>query len=228
MNRSDNELSIYSISHTLVGATSTCTRNLLVKKKFVLGIVIALSILMISHNGTPTKEVKPKQEKVKKPENLDYIVLQTEKHKPREIIIKPGEAATNVTRYEALNDFSKHKYIETATKLAATKTSKWKTKGLLESPLNITTGNNINGRKSMDRRQQDCKPILCNKGICFENMLCYKLPKFLPQFKNPCFNEEVCTLACDLSLSCLFGWAAHTLHKIFVYLYQKDGVVRVT
>lgn len=43
--------------------------------------------------------------------------------------------------------------------------------------------------------KSDCEPITCRNGVCFENLLCHKLPPFLPNFKNPCFVEQVCITA---------------------------------
>lgn len=37
----------------------------------------------------------------------------------------------------------------------------------------------------------DCPLTMCNNGTCFENLVCHKPFKFLENYKNPCFYEEV-------------------------------------
>lgn len=110
----------------------------------------------------------------------DMRDLAEKKYKPREVIIMPGEEVVGISRHEALDDFSKHKYIE------------------------IYEDRNSSARRKVRRLELTnttrdsgplCTPMRCNKGVCFENMLCYKLPKLLPNFKNPCFYEEVCILS---------------------------------
>lgn len=53
---------------------------------------------------------------------------------------------------------------------------------------------NYTGAKDGLAEDSQCPLTLCNKGTCFENMVCHKPFEYLENYKNPCFYEQASLL----------------------------------
>ena len=148
----------------LLKVSTVCLKRVLRKKKSI-GVILLFAIIPIYYLFWAETTTQT-------------MYWQVVKYRPKEYIVRNGEKAkdvSNVSRYIALNDFSQLKYLE----ISKNTTEK------------VTSNKSVITTSSRPMEKGDCKPIECNKGTCFENMLCYSLPKFLPNFKNPCFYEKV-------------------------------------